>query len=152
MITDEHLGELKEIFVKHAVVLAYLFGSQAEGTARPSSDVDIAVLLSPGTPRDRLFDVRLSLTNALMDVFHKDVDVAVLNEVNALVAREVVRYGILLFEDPATRPAVDFVVKASLYYADTSHFRRLAARYLGEHLNSHRLRLSASPAHKLEAA
>lgn len=51
MITDDRLVELKGIFVKHGVVLAYLFGSQAEGTGRPSSDVDIAVLLPDGTPR-----------------------------------------------------------------------------------------------------
>ncbi len=51
MITGDRLVELKGIFVKHGVVLACLFGSQAEGTARPSSDVDIAVLLPGGTTR-----------------------------------------------------------------------------------------------------
>jgi predicted nucleotidyltransferase len=34
MITDDHLPELAEVFVRHGVVLAYLFGSQAVGRAR----------------------------------------------------------------------------------------------------------------------
>ena len=36
------------------VVFAYLFGSQARGEAGPRSDVDIAVLLRDGVPRDVL--------------------------------------------------------------------------------------------------
>jgi len=138
MITDGHLDELKEIFVKHGVVLAYLFGSQAEGTARLSSDVDVAVLLPPGASRDRQFDVRLSMTNELMGVFHKDVDVAVLNYIGALLAYEVVQHGILLYEDALVQPRQEFVVFATLYYADTAHFRRLALKYLGEDIERRR--------------
>lgn len=143
MITDEHLAELKDLFVKHGVVLAYLFGSQAEGTARPSSDVDIAVRLPPGTPHENHFDVRLNLTNTLMGVFHKDVDVAVLGDVTALLAYEVVQHGMLLYEDEISRPATDFVVSATLYYADTAHFRRLALQYLSEDIERYRVQRSA---------
>jgi predicted nucleotidyltransferase len=140
MISDAHLDELKAIFVKHGVVLAYLFGSQAEGSARPGSDVDIAVLLPPGTPRETFLDVRLSLTNELVDVFHKDVDVVVLNDAMALLAYEVAQHGVLLYEDEATRPAVDFLVAATIYYADTAHFRRLALSYLAEDVERYRLK------------
>lgn len=151
MITDGHLDELKGIFVRHGVVLAYLFGSQAEGVARASSDVDIAVLLPPDTPRAKYFDVRLSLTNALMDVFHRDVDVAVLNQVAALLAYEVARHGVSLYEDESTRPALDFVVAATLYYADTAHFRRLALEYLGEDLERYRRQRSVAVLQEGEA-
>jgi len=144
MITDEHLDELPEKFVRHGVVLAYLFGSQAEGRVTPLSDIDFAVLLSPGTLRTKYFDVRLSLTNTLMDVFHKPVDVAVLNEVTALLAYEVVCHGVLLYEDEPTRPALDFTVAATLYYADTAHFRRLALAYLSEDMEQYRLHRAVS--------
>jgi len=143
MITDAHLDELRALFVKHRVVLAYLFGSYAEGTARPSSDVDVAVLLPPGTPRGRFFEARLDLTNALMDLFDKnEVDVAILNEVSALLAYEVAQHGILLHEDAITRPAQDFVISATLNYADTAHFRQLALRYLSEEIEQYRIRRS----------
>lgn len=143
MITDPHLAELQALFVQHGVVLAYLFGSHAEGRATPRSDVDIAVLLPPSTPRERFFEVRLSLTNALMDVFHKEVDVAVLNEISPLLARDVAEYGRLLYEDPMIRPAVEFVVHAKKHYADTAHFRTMATQYLGEDIERYRQRLPA---------
>jgi predicted nucleotidyltransferase len=36
-----------ELFAEHGIILAYLFGSQAEEEAGPLSDVDIAVKLGP---------------------------------------------------------------------------------------------------------
>jgi predicted nucleotidyltransferase len=146
MITDGHEAELKEIFVKHGVVLAYLFGSQAEGMARPSSDVDIAVLLAPDTPRGKFFDVRLRLINDLAEALHRnDTDVVVLNEATALLAHEVVGYGKLLYEDEATRPALDFTVSTIIRYADTAHFRKLAWDYLSETIEARRRASIVSP-------
>ncbi len=135
MITDAHLDELKALFIKHGVVLAYLFGSQAEGTARASSDVDIAVLLALGTSRDCYFDVRLDLTNALMDILRKnEVDVVILNETTPLLSHQIVKYGRLLYEDPVTTPMTEFVASAISRYADTEHFRHIAFAYLSDRL------------------
>jgi hypothetical protein len=135
---------LKDIFVRHGVVLAYLFGSQAEGTARAESDVDIAVLLPGETPPGRYFEVRLALTNTLMDFFDKNVDVAVLNDVRASLAFDVVKHGQLLYEDPITLPAIDFAVAARSYYFDTEKFRRLAQAGLAEEISAYRLRPAES--------
>jgi len=119
--------ELKEMLVKHGVVLAYLFGSRAKGTARASSDVDIAVLLPYDTPRAKFFDVRLALTNELMDLLHKnEVDVVVLNEATPLLAREILSAGKILYEDAVTRPALEFVVFVAKRYADTKKFRQMS--------------------------
>jgi predicted nucleotidyltransferase len=68
----EYKEQLERLLAAHGVVLAYLFGSQAEGTAGPLSDVDIAVLLEPQVDRERWFQVRLDLTNELMGLFHRD--------------------------------------------------------------------------------
>ncbi|MBI3244220.1 MAG: nucleotidyltransferase domain-containing protein [Chloroflexi bacterium] len=141
MITDNRLDELKKIFVKHGVVLAYLFGSQAEGLARPSSDVDIAVLLPADFPRVKYFSARLALINDLTQTLRRnDVDVIILNEATALLAREIVRHGKILYEDEATRPAIDFAVRAISYYLDTEHFRKLALHYLSEDMERYRLK------------
>jgi predicted nucleotidyltransferase len=133
MNIDEYLPALREAFIHHGVVLAYLFGSQAEGTARPSSDIDLAALLRPGTPRERFFDVRLSLMNAVMDVLHTDkVDLVILNEATPLLMHQVVKFGRVLYEDPVTRPAIDFYVYALSRYSDAEHYRQLAHQYLRE--------------------
>ncbi len=144
MITDVHLDELSSLFVKHGVVLAYLFGSRAEGTARTSSDVDVAVLLPPGTLRDRFFDVRLNVTNDLMEMLHKnEVDVVVLNEAPPLLAHQVIKYGKLLYEDVTTSPAVDFAAYTLSRYADTKCFRQISLRYLTESVEQYRLQREA---------
>ena len=144
MIADSHLAELKEMLVKHGVVLAYLFGSQAEGRARPSSDVDIAVLLPYDTPRSKFFDARLSLTNELMDLLHKnEVDVVVLNEATPLLAYQVLKNGKVLYEDSRTRPRVGFIVRVMKQYMDTEHFRQLSLKYLNVSMAQYRLRRSA---------
>ena len=145
VFVDEHLNELQSIFVEHGVVLAYLFGSHAEGTARSSSDVDFAVLLPPGTPREKFFRVRLDLTNALMDVFHRDVDVVILNEAPPLLAHQVVKFGRVVFEDPRTLPAVDFIVYAVSRYSDTRSTRALARRYLEEAIEDFRRSRAGRP-------
>ena len=48
MDLEEALRRLREVFAAKGVVLAYLFGSYAEGTATPKTDLDIAVLVEGG--------------------------------------------------------------------------------------------------------
>ena len=48
MDLEEALRRMREVFAAKGVVLAYLFGSYAEGTATPKSDLDIAVLVEGG--------------------------------------------------------------------------------------------------------
>ncbi|HIQ05653.1 MAG TPA: nucleotidyltransferase domain-containing protein [Anaerolineae bacterium] len=42
--------ELEQLFRAHHVILAHLFGSQAEGSVGPLSDVDLAMLLAWDVP------------------------------------------------------------------------------------------------------
>jgi predicted nucleotidyltransferase len=139
MITDAHLDELKEIFVKHGVVLAYLFGSQAEGAARPSSDIDLAVLLPSSFTSVERFRIQLKLMDDCSTAFQRDdVDVAVLNEASPLLAYEVVKHGKLLYEDETSRPAIDFAVYTLSRYADTAPFRNLQNQYLFDRIRQHK--------------
>ncbi|SRR5260221_7137176 len=139
MNIDEQLPALRDTFIRHGVVLAYLFGSQAEGTARPSSDVDFAVLLPPGTPREQFFDTRLSLINAVMDALHTSkVDLVILNEATPLLMHQVVKFGRVLYEDPVTQPEIDFYVYALSRYSDAEHYRQLAHQYLREGIERYR--------------
>ena len=41
---------------KHHVLAVYLFGSVAQGTAGPLSDVDVGVLLPIGFTKEELYD------------------------------------------------------------------------------------------------
>ncbi|MCR4405968.1 MAG: nucleotidyltransferase domain-containing protein [Anaerolineae bacterium] len=131
MEIEPYLSELQRTFHKRGVILAYLFGSQAEGTAGPLSDVDIAVLLGPEVPRERWGDVQLDLIGDLASLFHRDdVDVVILNRASPLLAHRVTTRGQVIYEpDPLARTR--FEVEALRRYVDTEPLRRLRWTYLG---------------------
>jgi len=132
MDVQEHLPQLKEIFEGHDVVLAYLFGSQAQGTAGPLSDIDVAVLLLPEVPRKRWTEIQTKLICELMSTFHRDdVDVVILNRAPALLAYEVAKYGKVVYQD-ASLPHVDFLTLAISRHADTQPLRDIFTTYLLE--------------------
>lgn len=144
MNTSKYTEQLSQLFTTHGVVLAYIFGSQAEGKARPLSDVDIAVLLGPRVAREQWFQVQLDLTNELMDLFHRnDVDVVILNQATPVLAHEVIRFGQVLYEArPGTR--VNFELAALRRYVDTEPLRRLQDHRLLEHVEEYRSALQPS--------
>jgi hypothetical protein len=73
------------------VLFALLFGSRARGTARPGSDLDVGVFLSPDLTRWRF---RLRCLAALEDL--GSIDLVVLNDAPALLAHRAL-LGELLF-------------------------------------------------------
>jgi len=77
-----------------AVEAAYLFGSQAKGTASAASDVDIALILQPGTPADSVTTVRRALQRGL----ELEVDIIDLLRAPADLVHRVLRDGILVLD------------------------------------------------------
>ena len=76
------------------VRLVVLFGSQADGRARPDSDVDVAVQLTPNGRWDHAFRV----AGLVEELVRREVDVVVLNEAGATLLLNVAADGIPLFE------------------------------------------------------
>lgn len=108
--------QLKRYFSNHPqVMLAYLFGSHARGTAHRHSDVDIAVLLRSQNDN---FEVRLQIMSDLGQLLQRnDVDVAILNQTPLALTYRVVRDGQLLFcADEDQR--IHFVSQAIVRYLD----------------------------------
>jgi predicted nucleotidyltransferase len=109
---------LAENLKKQKVVFAYLFGSQAMGTAGRLSDTDVAVYLDDRIPRDKHFDARLEVLGALMDVLKTDdIDVAVLNDAPPLLAHRILKEGVLIFSDN-DKVRLAYEVRAVLKYLD----------------------------------
>lgn len=78
-ISLELLEKLKTYFNSRPEVLfAYLFGSQAAGTATAASDVDVAVFFrDPGMARNS--ELFLEILAALSELLRREVDLVVLN-------------------------------------------------------------------------
>lgn len=79
------------------LVAVYVFGSVARGTARPSSDVDVAVLFVRKSP-GRLDGPRLALEGTLERALGRRVDLIELNQAPVDLRTRVLRHGRLLFE------------------------------------------------------
>jgi hypothetical protein len=108
------------------IVAAYLFGSTARGTARPSSDVDLAVLLR-SRPASQLSSVARELEASVERRVRRPVEVVVLNAAPADLVHRVLRDGVLLLD--RDRPArIRFEVQARNEYFDLAPLRRLYRR------------------------
>jgi predicted nucleotidyltransferase len=98
------------------VVAAYLFGSQARGTAGPASDVDVAVLFGR-RPAATLLAQPFALADELQGLVGRHVDLVVLDTAPPDLIHRVLRDGQLLLDrDPAAR--VRFEVAARNAYFD----------------------------------
>lgn len=88
---------LSQSFRKHGVLLAYLFGSRARGTADEESDYDIAVLFSNDeTSIIEEVNLALELSRALNEPANK-IDVLSLNKADLTIKARVLREGIPIY-------------------------------------------------------
>jgi predicted nucleotidyltransferase len=98
------------------VATAYLFGSVARETARPDSDVDVAVLLRRSPP-PTLEGLQLDMASDLEEVLGRSVDLVVLNGAPPDLVHRVLRDGRPIADaDPSARIA--FEVRARNEYFD----------------------------------
>lgn len=114
--------DLKESLVRafnevdHNIVCAYLYGSHARGDARPTSDVDVAVLFTEPQPAT-LDGLRFDLMSILEDHVATPVDLLVLNAAPVDLVHRVLRDGVLVCErDRAAR--IRFEVRSRNDYFD----------------------------------
>jgi predicted nucleotidyltransferase len=90
---------LPEFFkAREYVELAYLFGSTAEETEGPLSDIDIGVYLSGKLTKGERIEKRLELMGELSTLLKTDhVDLLVMNDAAPVINFEVIRPNVPLF-------------------------------------------------------
>ena len=132
---EVQLRDLSEVFAAHGVAVAYLFGSRAEGTARPASDHDVAVLFTGPEPA---LDATVRLSAALSAVLGTDVDVVDLDRAELELRGHVAERGRLLHSADEIR-RVRFEVDARMRWIEfrpvvrettQAYLRRVAAEGL----------------------
>ena len=108
------------------VVAVYLFGSRARGTARSSSDLDLALLLRT-PPEPTLAGIARDVEAAVERAVGLPVEVIVLNTAPPDLAHRVLRDGLLVLDrDRAFR--LRFEVQSRNEYFDLEPIRRLYRR------------------------
>jgi predicted nucleotidyltransferase len=91
---DRDLAEVKDIVFRHLAgrkATVYLFGSRARGTARASSDIDVAIEGIEPIPNWLFSEIRDALEESTVPF---NVDVVNLNEVSPEFREAVMRDGI----------------------------------------------------------
>jgi predicted nucleotidyltransferase len=97
------------------IVAAYLFGSFAEGTSRPDSDIDIALFFDETVDKFQQLERQIDLTNRLRCTIKRKIQIVVLNRAPASLAFRAIR-GILLYDKHPTQRALFEAKIASNYY------------------------------------
>ncbi len=116
------------------VLAGYVFGSVSSGRARPTSDVDVAVLVNPAVMRRNPSKYRLNLMADLGAALHAfDVDLVLLNSAPPALAQNVVSGGAVVSER-CRAERIRFQVHTLNRFLDTQpmrdlHIDRLKRRY-----------------------
>ncbi len=127
-MSSQAIDKQVQEFFAHAddnIIAVYLFGSQARGTAKATSDVDLGLLyrIAP----TRYDELPLTLEGDLERLLKKPVQTVVLNRAPCDLVHRVLRDGKLLRDaDPAER--IRFEIQARNEYFDLlptlSRYRR----------------------------
>jgi uncharacterized protein len=116
MTPDPEATLRRHLEARDDLAAAWLFGSQARGTAGPESDLDVGVLFLEDPPRT-LEGLHLDLQDDLRGALGRPVDLVVMNRAPADLVHRVLRDGILLVERDRSR-RVRFEVKKRAEYFD----------------------------------
>lgn len=114
----------KEIFPRHKVKVAYLFGSQAKGNACQESDFDVAVLFKKNPPDPMGIDETTYLSLDLDKFFPAKLDIISLNDAPLLLKYEVVAHNQILYSENEPE-RIEFEVSVIKEYIDEEPLRKL---------------------------
>jgi uncharacterized protein YutE (UPF0331/DUF86 family)/predicted nucleotidyltransferase len=95
-LNTELYSKLKNIFQKHNVILAYIFGSRARSIYREDSDYDIAVLIDKSEP-DIIDEITLSMEIANALNTSLDIDITLLNKADTTLKARIFKEGIPIY-------------------------------------------------------
>lgn len=114
--------DLASLFAKYPSILsAYLFGSMAQGIAKPVSDVDIAIRIGKDVSFDTHFDIRIRVLADLEAYFSRKVDVVVMNSASLKMIHQILLNGKLIFTRVREKE-FDYYIQKQKEYFDFKYY------------------------------
>lgn len=129
-IDSKQKQALKKTAEKYGLKLIILFGSFANGTNKPDSDFDVAILAKDRSIAKHDFDLISAITRAL----ERDVDLSIINLADPLLKYEIARNCVLLYGDDDD--FIDFKAKAAMQYMDNQPFFVQEFNYIKKQLKN----------------
>lgn len=126
---QEIISKLTILFSKKPdIILAFLFGSIAQGKTHKFSDIDVGVYYK----REPAFKRHLQLINDICGILETDdVDVVNMNSASPLIVHDILSFGKLLIcrNDDFY---VNLRIKTLREYDDMTHILRIQGKYIFE--------------------
>lgn len=116
--------------------MAYQYGSSVKYPDRNPRDIDIAVLLKPGSSPERRLEIQAGVGDRLQREFGKEVDVRIINKTSPMFAHQVLKEGRLIFGHPGR--ARSFVYETLTRYFDYLPMHQFFVKRLEERLGGKR--------------
>ncbi len=130
MLTSDEINRITTVLDRwFGLDTLWLYGSQAEGTARADSDVDLAAIFRRRPEGLEIFDARTELEELLC----RDVDLVDLDQAPPILAMQILKHGRLLVDRNPSRRHEAFSRILSLY-EDVKILRRESERALFERM------------------
>lgn len=127
-IKNQLKSKLNMLVSLYNIKLLYVFGSYAKNKSNRKSDLDIAILLEDGYNPT----IKLNIIGELVDIFNRDdVDLVILNNANPVLKHQIIKHGIVLYEE-SEEIKVNFEVRVLKEYMDMEHFRKNQMKYVKE--------------------
>jgi len=107
-----------DIFSRHPVLFAYLYGSYATGIVHPFSDLDIGIYIER-LPESKHLELELSLSLELDSVLKDEVasEIRIINRLPLIILGNIVTEGVLIYSRDETL-RVDFETSVRSAYFD----------------------------------
>lgn len=98
-VIEQLKANIASVLAKYPVDMAYLYGSMARGRPLPTSDIDIALVLTdPPPPYERL-KLELTIQADMEDTCQlRELDVRSINQAPLMVQGRILQEGLLLYE------------------------------------------------------
>ena len=129
-LTASQIESIRQCLAPLHPAAVYLFGSAATGRFRPDSDLDLAILpISGAIVPLVLFETQILIAEQLKS----DVDLVDLSQATTVFRKEVLRTGVLLFENDLRRRQ-EFEMYALSDYARLNEERAPVLAALGQPL------------------
>lgn len=128
-IIDRLKAHIADVLAAYPVEMAYLYGSVARGRPLPSSDVDIALVLTESPPPYRQLMLELEIQAALENACGlSNLDVRAINHAPLTVQGRIIQEGLLLYErDKARRVTFEALTRRRYFdYQPTAERMRRA--------------------------
>ncbi|MEJ2307011.1 MAG: nucleotidyltransferase domain-containing protein [candidate division WOR-3 bacterium] len=93
---------IRSLFSREEVVIAYVFGSLVKNKISSLSDIDFAVYLDEDLSDKKKYNIYMELLNNLISVLGDKIDLVLMNSSELLMNFNIIREGKVIFERSET--------------------------------------------------